>query len=96
MRYDTFGYSNEKFKEQWIRFGDKRLLRMCGCHDPIPVTLVEDSEGNYKGWIRTGSTEPMLWMIENDFWPKKYYVHSANPVGKHWLVEMIKRYGPYD
>ena len=29
-----------------------------------------------------------------DLWPNKCLVHSANPVGKEWLEEMIKRYNP--
>lgn len=36
----------------------------------------------------------VLWMCENDFWPVKTVVHSANPVGIEWLEGMIKRYGP--
>lgn len=36
----------------------------------------------------------VLWMCENDFWPNKVYVHTANPVGRDWLVGMVDRYGP--
>ncbi|ASR75556.1 hypothetical protein SEA_MILDRED21_192 [Streptomyces phage Mildred21] len=36
----------------------------------------------------------VLWMCENDFWPAKVYVHTANPVGRDWLVGMVNRYGP--
>lgn len=34
------------------------------------------------------------WMIENDFWPKRVTVHSANPPGVYWLESMIERYKP--
>lgn len=41
------------------------------------------------------TTRPvMLWMIENDVWPDRIFVHTANPVGRTWLVEMAKRYAP--
>jgi hypothetical protein len=36
----------------------------------------------------------VLWMCENEFWPKKVVVHSANPVGVEWLEGMIERYKP--
>lgn len=36
----------------------------------------------------------VLWMCENEFWPVKAYVHSANPVGVEWLEGMINHYGP--
>jgi hypothetical protein len=36
----------------------------------------------------------VLWMAENDVWPARIYVHTANPVGRRWLVGMIDRYGP--
>lgn len=36
----------------------------------------------------------VLWCCNNDYWPKKTVVHSANPVGVEWLEGMIERYGP--
>lgn len=39
------------------------------------------------------TTRPiMLWMCENDWWPGAMYIHTANPVGYQWLVEMANRY----
>lgn len=39
------------------------------------------------------TTRPIvLWMCENDFWPREVRVHSANPVGVEWLTGMIERY----
>jgi hypothetical protein len=39
------------------------------------------------------TTRPVvLWMCENEVWPKEIYVHSANPVGVEWLRGMIERY----
>lgn len=41
------------------------------------------------------TTRPViLWMIEHEFWPKQVYVHTANPVGREWLVGMTEAYGP--
>ena len=41
------------------------------------------------------TTRPVvLYMIENNIWPKQIFVHTANPVGQDWLVSMIERYRP--
>lgn len=37
----------------------------------------------------------VLWICETDYpWPPVVRVHTANPVGREWLVGMINRYGP--
>lgn len=38
----------------------------------------------------------MLWMIENDVWPKEITVHTSNPPGREWLLGMANRYAPED
>lgn len=38
------------------------------------------------------SRRVVLWMIENNFRFDRYAVHSANPVGREWLLGMIERY----
>ncbi|QAX95880.1 hypothetical protein SEA_TRIBUTE_182 [Streptomyces phage Tribute] len=41
------------------------------------------------------TTRPVvLWMCEQEFWPEKVYVHTANPVGREWLEGMVNHYGP--
>lgn len=41
------------------------------------------------------TTRPVvLWMAENNFWPDKVYVHTANVVGREWIEGMVNRYGP--
>jgi hypothetical protein len=41
------------------------------------------------------TTRPVvLWLCEHDTWPLKVHVHTANPVGREWLVGMCTRYGP--
>lgn len=43
------------------------------------------------------TTRPvMLWMIENNVWPKEITVHTSNPPGRDWLVGMANRYAPED
>jgi len=36
----------------------------------------------------------VLWMCERKQWPDVVRVHTANPVGREWLVGMAERYGP--
>jgi hypothetical protein len=37
----------------------------------------------------------VLWLCEHtDRWPVEVRVHSANPVGRTWLLGMVERYGP--
>jgi len=36
----------------------------------------------------------MTWMIENDIWPRRVFIHTANPVGRQWLLGTARRYAP--
>jgi hypothetical protein len=36
----------------------------------------------------------MLFMIENGIWPDTLRFHTANPVGREWIVGMAERYAP--
>lgn len=36
----------------------------------------------------------MLWMVEREFWPNHVHIHTANPVGRDWLVGMVRQYAP--
>jgi hypothetical protein len=41
------------------------------------------------------TTRPLvLWMCENEWWPKKVWIHTGNPSAEKWLVGMVKRYAP--
>jgi hypothetical protein len=43
------------------------------------------------------TTRPvLLWMIENEVWPKILRVHTANPVGRQWLLGTADRYAPME
>jgi hypothetical protein len=46
------------------------------------------------GGMRTDETSRpvLLWMIETEMWPKEIRVHTANPVGRDWLIGTAKRY----
>lgn len=39
------------------------------------------------------TTRPVvLWMCEHELWPQNIQVHTANPVGREWLIGMVERY----
>jgi len=41
------------------------------------------------------SRRVMMWIIENEFFPtSEVFVHTANPVGRTWLVGTAERYMP--
>lgn len=43
------------------------------------------------------TTRPiMTWMCEYGIWPSEVLVHSANPVGKSWLLGMADQYATED
>lgn len=65
------------------------LSRAGGTPDHIEVMSLDHDLGG------DDTTRPIvLWMCENEFWPAKVVVHSANPVGIDWLEGMIERYQP--
>lgn len=35
-----------------------------------------------------------LWLAERENFPDRVYIHSANIVGRDWLMSLITRYGP--
>lgn len=43
------------------------------------------------------TTRPVvIWLCHNpDRWPRVVRVHSANPVGREYLLGMIRRYNPH-
>lgn len=41
------------------------------------------------------TTRPIIiWMIENEYFPRTASCHSSNPVGIEWIEGMIERYFP--
>lgn len=60
--------------------------------DEVPTWYEEELRS--KGYTDDTSRPVLLWMIENDFWPSEIRFHTANPVGREWLVGMANRYAP--
>ena len=81
--------------EGWVwakTVSEARWALMCGragWHQKVSeVSLDHDLGGD------STTREVVLWMCENDYWPEIIRVHTANPVGRDWLVGMINKYGP--
>lgn len=83
-----------KPSEDWWWFGDSRTtIQFFEFFKKFGVEVEAVSFDHDLGGDDT--TRPIvLWMAENDFWPEKCYVHTANPVGHIWLTGMIEGYGP--
>lgn len=73
---------------EWLEVSRWCNSPWCGTCSTELMSLDHDLGGD-------DTTRPVvIWMCENDFWPVKTVVHSANPVGVEWLEGMIERYGP--
>lgn len=59
----------------------------------VEISLDHDLGKNHLGEDDT-TRRLVLWMCENDSFPPIMHVHTANRVGRDWLVSMINRYGP--
>ena len=49
-----------RHRNVWVAVGAEPFVRMHGCASPEPVTVTEDSEGEYAGWIPTGDSDPIM------------------------------------
>lgn len=80
-------------KWAWAKTSDEGIacLRDMGPYEELSL---DHDLGVYKGGYDT--TRPIvLWLCKNpEYWPKKVWVHTANPVGRVWLEGMIERYKP--
>lgn len=80
--------------EGWVHLYSSwgAIAYFIGCQEagkvPKIVSLDHDLGGD------DTSRPIVLWCCENDWWPDKMVVHSANPVGREWLEGMINRYHP--
>lgn len=75
---------------KWARSSDEAILHLLA-HASSPIEEVS-FDHDLGGEDTTRSV--LLWMIENDVWPDHIYVHSANPVGRKWLLGTAERYAP--
>lgn len=56
--WDTFGMPSRNPRgAEWLAIGDKRDLRMHGCAQPVPVTLISDVKGDYRGWVSHNASD---------------------------------------
>lgn len=99
LPFDTLAQPNphEEYKGEFMTFGDVRTLRMYGCTDPVPVTLVEDPEGKYMTWLSAepnGDREPhfTLWAsIFNMQFPYGYKAEEEKGHGRAVRVRVDVR-----
>lgn len=49
MSWEMFAMPNGH--GDWSALGNERYVRLHGCANPTPVTVTQDLEGNYLGWI---------------------------------------------
>lgn len=72
---------------EWAKSSQDALI-LLGEEEYQAVSLDHDLGGD-------DTTRPVvLWFCMADWWPQEVYVHTANPVGREWLVGMVNRYGP--
>jgi hypothetical protein len=75
--------------EGWVwAKSSEEAVAMLETRDFAAVSLDHDLGGE-------DTTRPVvLWMCEHALWPTTVHVHTANPVGREWLVGMVNTYGP--
>lgn len=71
----------------WVKRSDHAIRFIDGLR-PREISLDHDLGGEDTTRL------VVLWMCEHDVWPEVVRVHTANPVGREWLVGMVNRYGP--
>lgn len=74
----------------------------------IALTVLQNSRNKASDWLANfeevsfdhdlggddTSRRVLIWMIENDHWPKVVRFHTMNPIGRKWLVGTAQRYAP--
>lgn len=77
----------------WARSSDEAVLHLLAhTNEPLEVVSFDHDLG---GTTSDDTSRPvLLWMIENEVWPKEIRFHTANPVGRDWLEGTAKRYAP--
>lgn len=79
---------------KWAKTSAEAIGRLAGVYSDEPGPVAELSLDHDLGGDDT-TRKIVLWMLEHDIpWPPVVRVHTANPVGRDWLVGMIERYGP--
>ncbi len=52
--------SKREGQERWLTVGSAQYVRMHGYLSPTSVTVTEDPEGTYLGWLKQGESEPVM------------------------------------
>lgn len=77
----------------WAKTSDEAIRALSGA-DETGVKITDMSLDHDLGRQDT-TRRVVLWLCEmNVSWPDRVFVHTANPVGREWLVGMVERYGP--
>jgi hypothetical protein len=78
---------------KWAKTSERAIAYLFRWLGPTARVLEEVAFDHDLGGDDT--TRPvLLWMIENDVWPKVISIHTANPVGREWLRGTALRYAP--
>jgi hypothetical protein len=83
-------YNGISTGDRFRHFGEARIVRMYGSAAPIvEVNLVEDPEGEYKGWIPAGETK-MRMVLHKQLFPMQfpYGVTAEVDAGKGEAVNL--------
>jgi hypothetical protein len=56
--------------------------------------VVELSLDHDLGYDSKSGYEICKWMVEHDVWPRYVRVHTANPVGRENMVQLLNHYKP--
>jgi hypothetical protein len=57
---DMWSMYGAKHDRGWWVVDDYRTVKMHGVKDPLPVTVREDSAGEYMGWIEKDTDQPIM------------------------------------
>lgn len=77
----------------WAKTSAEAIVRLAGLDSDDPRAFGEVSLDHDLGGDDT-TRQVVLWLCEHGGWPSIVRVHTANPVGRDWLVGMVERYGP--
>jgi len=67
---------------------------MVGLSDWAHITYLEEVSFDHDLGGEDTTRPVMLWMAEYGIWPKRVVVHTANPVGKIWLLGTARQWAP--
>jgi hypothetical protein len=76
--------------DEWILARNfDEAIHLLGTRDVIEVSLDHDL-----GIESRSGYDICKWMVENDVWPRYVCVHTANPVGRDNMLQLLNHYAP--